>query len=75
MRVLLVGAGGVGTAFARTAARRNAFEHIVIADHDQGPGRAGGAVRQRPLHRRRARRLRREGGRRAAATPSVATCS
>jgi len=33
MRVLLVGAGGVGTAFARTAARRNAFEHIVIADH------------------------------------------
>jgi saccharopine dehydrogenase-like NADP-dependent oxidoreductase len=33
MRVLLVGAGGVGTAFARTAARREVFEHIVIADH------------------------------------------
>ncbi len=33
MRVLLVGAGGVGTAFARTAARHNAFEHIVVADH------------------------------------------
>ena len=33
MRVLLVGAGGVGTAFARTAARHGAFEHIVIADH------------------------------------------
>ena len=33
MRVLLVGAGGVGTAFARIAARRDVFEHIVIADH------------------------------------------
>jgi saccharopine dehydrogenase (NAD+, L-lysine-forming) len=32
MRVLLVGAGGVGTAFARTAARRGVFEHIVVAD-------------------------------------------
>ena len=32
MRVLLVGAGGVGTAFARTAARRDVFEHIVVAD-------------------------------------------
>ena len=34
MRVLLVGAGGVGTAFARTAARRGIFEHVVVADHD-----------------------------------------
>jgi len=33
MRVLLVGAGGVGTAFARTAVRREVFEHIVVADH------------------------------------------
>jgi len=33
MRVLLVGAGGVGTAFARTAARRKIFEHVVVADH------------------------------------------
>jgi len=33
MRILLVGAGGVGTAFARTAARRAVFEHIVVADH------------------------------------------
>ena len=32
MRVLLVGAGGVGTALARTAARRGVFEHIVVAD-------------------------------------------
>jgi len=32
MRVLLVGAGGVGTAFARIAARRDVFEHVVVAD-------------------------------------------
>jgi saccharopine dehydrogenase-like NADP-dependent oxidoreductase len=31
-----VGAGGVGTAFARIAARRDVFEHIVIADHALG---------------------------------------
>jgi saccharopine dehydrogenase-like NADP-dependent oxidoreductase len=34
MRVLLVGAGGVGTALARIAARYDAFEHVVIADYD-----------------------------------------
>ncbi len=33
MRVLLVGAGGVGTAFARIAARRG-FADLVIADYD-----------------------------------------
>jgi saccharopine dehydrogenase (NAD+, L-lysine-forming) len=33
MRILLVGAGGVGTAFARIAARR-AFAELVIADYD-----------------------------------------
>ncbi len=33
MRVLLVGAGGVGTAFTRLAARREAFEHVVVADY------------------------------------------
>ena len=32
-RVLLVGAGGVGTAFARIAARRR-FVDLVIADYD-----------------------------------------
>jgi saccharopine dehydrogenase-like NADP-dependent oxidoreductase len=35
MRILLVGAGGVGTAFARIAARR-AFAELVIADYDLG---------------------------------------
>ncbi|MFC8226375.1 saccharopine dehydrogenase family protein [Streptomyces sp. NPDC057287] len=33
MRILLVGAGGVGTAAARIAARRPFFEHCVIADY------------------------------------------
>src|SRR5262249_57711824 len=37
MRILLVGAGGVGTAFARIAARRQ-FADLVVADHD--PARA-----------------------------------
>ncbi|MEU6765087.1 saccharopine dehydrogenase C-terminal domain-containing protein [Streptomyces sp. NPDC046853] len=33
MRILIVGAGGVGTAAARIAARRDFFEHCVIADY------------------------------------------
>ncbi|MEU3617139.1 saccharopine dehydrogenase C-terminal domain-containing protein [Streptomyces sp. NPDC006872] len=42
MRVLLVGAGGVGTAITRIAARRPFFEAMVVADHD--PARATAAV-------------------------------
>ncbi|WSQ14447.1 saccharopine dehydrogenase NADP-binding domain-containing protein [Streptomyces sp. NBC_01231] len=42
MRVLLVGAGGVGTAITRIAARRPFFEAMVVADHD--PTRAETAV-------------------------------
>ncbi len=38
MRILLVGAGGVGGAFAAIAARRDFFEAIVVADYD--PARA-----------------------------------
>jgi saccharopine dehydrogenase-like NADP-dependent oxidoreductase len=34
MRVLVVGAGGVGSAFAGIAARRGSFEHVVVADYD-----------------------------------------
>jgi saccharopine dehydrogenase (NAD+, L-lysine-forming) len=34
MRILIVGAGGVGSAAARIAARRDFFEHVVIADYD-----------------------------------------
>jgi saccharopine dehydrogenase-like NADP-dependent oxidoreductase len=32
MRVLVVGAGGVGAAFAAIAQRRSPFEHVVLAD-------------------------------------------
>ncbi len=34
MRLLLVGAGGVGSAFVSIAARRQFFEQVVVADHD-----------------------------------------
>ena len=34
MRILLVGAGAVGTAITRIAARRSFFEHMVVADYD-----------------------------------------
>ena len=34
MRVLLVGAGGVGTAITKIASRRPFFEHMVVADYD-----------------------------------------
>ncbi|MDQ6525269.1 saccharopine dehydrogenase NADP-binding domain-containing protein [Nocardioides sp. LHD-245] len=42
MRILLVGAGGVGGAFAAIAARRDFFETIVVADYD--PDRAARAA-------------------------------
>jgi saccharopine dehydrogenase-like NADP-dependent oxidoreductase len=38
MRVILIGAGGVGDAFARIAVRRNFFDSCVVADYD--PARA-----------------------------------
>ncbi|MDQ3468667.1 MAG: saccharopine dehydrogenase NADP-binding domain-containing protein, partial [Actinomycetota bacterium] len=36
MRVLVVGAGGVGSAFVTIASRRPAIEHITVADIDAG---------------------------------------
>ena len=36
MRVLLVGAGGVGSAVVPIAARRGFFEAMVVADYDRG---------------------------------------
>ncbi|MFC0527946.1 saccharopine dehydrogenase family protein [Phytohabitans kaempferiae] len=42
MRVLLVGAGGVGSAAVPIAARRSFFEAMVVADYD--PARAARAV-------------------------------
>ena len=58
MRILLVGAGGVGAAFTAIAARRDFFEAIVIADYD--PARAEkAAAADEPVRRRADRRLRR----------------
>ena len=34
MRILLIGAGGVGDAIAKIAATRHFYEHIVVADFD-----------------------------------------
>ncbi len=36
MRILLVGAGGVGSAFTGIAARRDFFELCVVSDYDRG---------------------------------------
>ena len=36
MRILVVGAGGVGSAVAPIAARRGFFERCVVADYDAG---------------------------------------
>ncbi len=47
MRVLLVGAGGVGAAFAAIAARRSFFEAIVIADHNVASAERAAAVDDR----------------------------
>jgi saccharopine dehydrogenase-like NADP-dependent oxidoreductase len=42
VRILVVGAGGVGSAVAAIAARRDFFEHLVVADY--APERARAAV-------------------------------
>ena len=51
MRILLVGAGGVGAAFAAIAARRDFFETIVVTDYDlakaERAASADDAVRRR----------------------------
>src|SRR5436309_675509 len=36
MRILVVGSGGVGAAFAPIAARRDFYDQIVFADYDEG---------------------------------------
>ena len=39
MKILLIGAGGVGAAFAAIAARRDFFEKIVVTDYDDARSR------------------------------------
>jgi saccharopine dehydrogenase-like NADP-dependent oxidoreductase len=46
MRILVIGAGGVGTAVVAIAARRDFFEHLVVADYD--PARVEHALAQVP---------------------------
>ena len=46
MRILVIGAGGVGTAAVAIAARRGFFEHMVVADYD--PARVEHALAQLP---------------------------
>ncbi|HEY3715981.1 MAG TPA: saccharopine dehydrogenase C-terminal domain-containing protein [Jatrophihabitantaceae bacterium] len=40
MRLLILGAGGVGSAAVRIAARRPFLEHVLVADYDLGRARA-----------------------------------
>ncbi|HEX5088661.1 MAG TPA: saccharopine dehydrogenase C-terminal domain-containing protein [Nocardioides sp.] len=49
MRILLVGAGGVGGAFTAIAARRDFFETIVVADYDLARAEKGAAADSRYL--------------------------
>ncbi|HYO33252.1 MAG TPA: saccharopine dehydrogenase C-terminal domain-containing protein [Nocardioidaceae bacterium] len=47
MRILLVGAGGVGSAFAAIASRRDFYESVVIADYDEERAVKAAAVDER----------------------------
>ena len=62
MRVLVVGAGGVGSAVARTVARWDLFERVVVADYDEDRARraiagAGGGSPRSNSTRGTSRRL------------------
>ncbi|MFE1803464.1 saccharopine dehydrogenase family protein [Streptomyces sp. NPDC059533] len=57
MRVLLVGAGGVGTAITRIAARRDFFDRFVVADYDLARAEAAVAALGEAGGRFHARRI------------------
>ncbi|WP_432923177.1 saccharopine dehydrogenase family protein [Microbispora sp. CA-135349] len=57
MRVLLVGAGGVGTAITRIAARRSFLDHMVVADYDLARAEAAVAALGEASARFSARRV------------------
>ena len=44
MRILLIGAGGVGSAFCAIAARRDFFDSVVVCDYDEASGSAAETV-------------------------------
>ena len=44
MRVLVVGSGGVGSAFVAIASHREVYEHITVADIDIGRAEAAVAT-------------------------------
>src|SRR5262249_6213957 len=48
VKVLIVGAGGVGTAIAAIAERRPAFDHVTLADDDRTNSQAAVASRPTP---------------------------
>ena len=47
MRILLIGAGGVGAAFTAIAARRDFFETLVVADYDLARAERAAAADER----------------------------
>jgi saccharopine dehydrogenase (NAD+, L-lysine forming) len=47
VRILLVGAGGVGAAFTAIAARRDFFEQVVVADYDRARAERAAATDDR----------------------------
>ena len=57
MRVLLVGAGGVGTAVTHIAARRGFLSHMVVADYDLTRAEAAVAAHEQHPGRFSSRRL------------------
>jgi saccharopine dehydrogenase-like NADP-dependent oxidoreductase len=47
MRILLIGSGGVGAAFASIAARRDFYDALLIADHDLASAQRAAAADER----------------------------
>ena len=76
MRVLVVGAGGVGSAIAIAANASEGLDHVVVTDLDADrAARAVAGLDDGPLRGPRARRLRPGRDRRAWPAPSGSTWS